>query len=135
MHTRVAQIFMYSCKPIQDTNLKSRNPHSTQIFVVLYNMFMFSFTHFQGSWMAQEKVRKAVGGYRSVRGEAVCILYCSCSRQQPAGTSALVLYRRITSAVHASGCARRDGAGRNGNRLRYSSDITTRTHSTIKVAS
>ena len=114
----------------------SSNPHSMHNVVALF--VIFSCTHFQGSWMAQEKHRKSVDGYGQVHGEeAVDFLHCPCSRQQPAGTSALVLYRRITSAVHASGCAGRDGAGRNGNRLRYStgSDITTRTHSTIKVAS
>ena len=42
--------------------------------------------------MAQEKHRKSEGGYRPGEGEeAVEFLHCPCSRQQPAGTSALLL--------------------------------------------
>ena len=41
--------------------------------------------------MAQEKHRKSEGEYGGDGEEAVDFLHCPCSRQQPAGTSALLL--------------------------------------------
>ena len=50
--------------------------------------------------MAQEKHRKLVGGYGPVDGEeAVNFLHCPCSRQQPAGTSALLYVVRAGGVV------------------------------------
>ena len=50
-------------------------------------------THFQGSWMAQERHRKS-------EGEEAVYFHCPCTRQQPAGTSALqVQYSTSRTAV------------------------------------
>ena len=89
----ISALFKFSCTaasqytvlPRQTTYSRQKkwkisNPHSTQNFF----FFVFLCTHFQGSWMAQQKVRKTVVGYGSVR-------HCPCSRQQPAVSSAWVL--------------------------------------------
>ena len=82
----IVQIFMYSCKPIspiQPTYSRYKIwivATYTARKISLFYLCMFLSTHLQGSWMAQEKLRRAVVGYCSVR-------HCPCSRQQPAGSS------------------------------------------------
>ena len=52
--------------------------------IALVYLFMFSCTHFRGSWMVQGRYHKSVRGDRAVNG------YCPSSRQKSAGASAWV---------------------------------------------
>ena len=77
----------------QDTTHEDEQPTkiATRIArtISLFYFFMFSCTHFQGSWMAQEKHRKSVGGYGAMHGEeAIDLLHCPRPREQAAETSA-----------------------------------------------
>ena len=95
MHKRIIQRCVYIASQyhrynqvIQETQILRAATHTAGT-ISLFHLFMFSCTHFQGSWMAQEKHRKAVGEYGELRGEEVVdFLHCPCSRQQAAGTSA-----------------------------------------------
>ena len=98
MHIQLQAKTTATTKLFKTQKLKSRNPKACKIS--LFYLFMLSRTHFQRSWMAQEKYRKAVVGYWSVHGEeTVGFLHCSCSRQHSAGTSAYP-YRYPPGTVH-----------------------------------
>ena len=58
----------HQCNQVsQDTIFDQSHPRSTQNDFVYF--FMFSCTHFQGSWRARERHRKSVAGYGELHGE------------------------------------------------------------------
>ena len=89
MHKRIVP--KYACTATIQYFRYSKAIQSTQNFVVVF-LFMASKTHFQRSWMAQEKYRKAaVGDLRDhwpVHGEEPAgFLHCPCPIQHSVVTS------------------------------------------------